>query len=442
MLKPKMNAAGSAKRTKRMTPTRVNILLGVLLVLSLGFGLHQSFALKRLQAVAGPEISQKALGSSQGRFFAFGLDRSGRGGEDDTEDNDTPAVAAGTESGSADGEKSAVGMAKSSQGKDVSGKESTGANSVLQVGAGNGKESAVGASGGSDSSKRRRTGGKAGGQSAKQEAERAQRTAKSNSLVVQAQDLMRTGQYDQAEALLQQSLEEDVQNQSAWQQMARLQHKMGYTEAEIDTYLQWMQASPADAAPYYKLASTYAALGRDDDARYYIGEYEARSGNEVTNYTLSASLYRQIEDREQEGRVLSQWLAAAPESVDAQQAWADYNRRTGGYDVALSQYEALAAVMPNNPMLYRQMGDIYRRVGDYAQAQSNYEAALNLRPSDIDTLGRLATVHMQNGDYEGALGAYSEIIALEPGSNAAENAQRYINNIEQQLQYSQTVSGN
>jgi len=98
--------------------------------------------------------------------------------------------------------------------------------------------------------------------------------------------------------------------------------------------------------------------------------------------------------------------------------------------------------MPNNPMLYRQMGDIYRRVGDYAQAQSNYEAALNLRPSDIDTLGRLATVHMQNGDYEGALGAYSEIIALEPGSNAAENAQRYINNIEQQLQYSQTVSGN
>lgn len=428
-----------------MTPKRVNVLLGLLLIVSVAFGLHQSFTLKRLQAVVGYEISQKALGSSGGRFFAFGAN-SREDGQDlaGTSNGDGAATSSERESLSADSDKGTSGSSKTQQEKEVSEQGTTDQDSILHTGLQRGKGSSAGTDGASG--KHLNAKGKGGGetarQSSKEDAEQGQRTAKSNSLVVQAQDMMREGRYDQAEALLRESLEEDIHNQAAWQQIARLQHKMGYTDAEIDTYMQWMEASPSDTAPYYKLASAYARLGRDDEARYYMSEYEARSSSELTNYALSASLYRQIEDREQEGRVLSQWLAAAPESVDAQQAWADYNRRIGGYDVALSQYESLADIMPNNPMLYRQMGDIYRRMGDYAQAQAQYEAAINLRPGDTDTLGRLGTVYLQSGDYEGALGAYSEIIALEPGSNAAENAQRRINSIEQQLQYNQTVAGN
>ena len=261
-----------------------------------------------------------------------------------------------------------------------------------------------------------------------------QGAAQSNALLIQAQQRIQDGDYGSAEALLQQSLEQDTGNARAWKQLAQLQRQLGLTEDEFSTYQQWMDSVPDDNDPYYMLAESYTRMGMDEEARQYLLAYESMAQGTTGDYIRMSHLYRSMNAREDEGRILSQWTQTAPDSMDARNAWADYQRRMGNYGEALSQYEAMAAATPENPLPYRQMAEIYRRNGDYVQAEQQYATALSVRPGDISTMNRLADVRYTAGDLNGALNVYNEIIALEPGSRAAEQAERRAIQIERRLQ--------
>ena len=268
----------------------------------------------------------------------------------------------------------------------------------------------------------------------KQKEASSNETQQSNALLIQAQRRIQDGDYDTAQALLQQSVEQDTGNSRAWKQMAQLQRQLGMTDSEIGTYQQWMDSVPEDNEPYYMAAEAYARVGMDAEAREYLAAYESMAQGTTGDYVRMSHLYRSLNDREDEGRILSQWTETAPESMDARHAWADYQRRMGNYGEALAQYESMAAMTPDNPLPYRQMAEIYRRNGDYVQAQQQYETALAVRPGDISTMNRLADVRYTAGDLNGALNVYAEIMALEPGSRAAEQAERRATQIERQLQ--------
>ena len=449
-----------------MNPRRMNIVLGILLALSVIFGLYQSFALKRLRASLGHPASYEMLvaGSTDSGTPADGtVNRGLLSGAGSNSSDDSPGGAAGVDARSLDkndsstrtedgvqGSGSRTKSGKTASGEKKSASTNAAADSLLgmllstyqNTGGAHAPTTSKSSPGPSGRRGGSRTSGTATSTGTQSRTTGEVNPSLSNSLVIRAQDLMQSGQFESAEEALYQSLEANEANRTAWQQLAMLQHKQGFTDAEINTYLQWMERTPDDTTPYYQLASTYARLGRDNEAYHYLSQYESRASRDVHTYSQTASLYRQLDDREQEGRVLAQWLSATPESTSAQQAWADYNRRLGSYDVALAQYENLASVMPDNPMPYRQMGDIYRRMGDYTAAQNEYETALSLRPADIDILGRVAEMRLQSGNTQGALNAYSEIITLEPGSHAAESAQRRIQTLEQQIAAQQYPQGN
>jgi len=259
-------------------------------------------------------------------------------------------------------------------------------------------------------------------------------TQQSNALLSKAQQHIQEGDYETAQVLLQESLAQDAGNTKAWKQLAQLQRQLGMTDAELQTYQQWMDSVSGDNDPYYMMAEALARIGMDDEAREYLAAFEDAAQGTTGDYVRLSHLYRTINDRENEGRILSQWLQTAPESTDARQAWADYQRRMGNYGEALAQYETMAAAMPDNPMPYRQMAEIYRRNGDYAMAEQQYETALAMRPGDISTMNRLAEVRYAAGDLQGALNVYTEIMAIEPGSRAAEQAERHAAQIERRIQ--------
>jgi len=262
----------------------------------------------------------------------------------------------------------------------------------------------------------------------------AQAIERSKALLAQAQAHVREGDYTAAEELLHKSLEQDSGNTRAWKEMAQLQRRLGLTDMEIETYQRWMDTAPEDSDPYYLMAEAYARVGMDAEARQYLTAYESMANDTMGDYVRMSHLYRTMNAREDEGRILSQWMNKTPESVDAQRAWADYQRRMGNFSGALAQYEAIASTMPDNPMPYTQMAEIYRRNGDYATAQQHYETALALRPGDISTMNRLADARYASGDLQGAINVYAEIMALEPGSRAAEQAERRALQIQRQLE--------
>ena len=428
-----------------MNSYRLNIILGMLLLISLVYSVHQTFTVRRLQTVAEYTLSRGILDNNADQtgsdvVYAPGspMTRNHKRERERTNSADSEPVAEGQTDAPSGSTQNITRTVKKQDGDT----RSPFSVSITQ----DGKIRTSSAASPSGDKAGPRAKGRSSGETTEQDKDRNDSKvpdpAKSRVLLSQAQEMMRQGHYDNAEGLLLESLEEDKNNRMAWQQMALLQHKQGLTEAEINTYMDWLAESPGDTTPYYQLAATYARMGQDAEARYYLQEYEALSGKKVQTYSQAAAVYRQLQDRPEEGRVLQQWLAETPNSVDAQQAWADYHRRLGDYTTALNQYQDLTRVMPNNPRIYQQMGDLYRRMGDYSQAQYHYESALSLRPTDTGVLNRLGNLYYQNGDTPGALGAYQEIIALEPGSSIVRNAESRIIAIEEQLQRSEAYGSN
>ncbi|MFA7691312.1 MAG: tetratricopeptide repeat protein [Candidatus Hydrogenedentes bacterium] len=419
------------------TPTKVNLVLGVLVFCALIFGLRQSFQLQRLKIVAGPEVTRKALEpSSSGRWWVFPEPIAHETGEETSEATADALRTDKREKTSEDSgapAKKADAAKKKSTGQETGGHRSSAAALEEEEG-GIGYHNMETAAADTTRSNRRTPKKEQSKASDKRDRDDTViDAAQLKVMVSEAQNLIRVGQYEDAEMLLQEVLDTDKSNQSAWNQLAYLQHKSGVIDQEIDTYEQWLEHNPTTATPYYKLANLYARMGEEDYARYYMGEYEARMNKDSNHYPMTAGIYRKLNDIDGEGRVLSQWLEATPDSVDAQQAWAEYNRRSGDFNAALNQYAALTDIMPNNPMPYRQMGDIYSRVGDYVSAQQYYETAVSLRANDVNTLTRLGNAYYQSGNYGEAIGVYNQVIAINPASTTAQNAQQRIYQIESEM---------
>lgn len=252
-------------------------------------------------------------------------------------------------------------------------------------------------------------------------------------LVNQAAKLMKSGNYEEAQALLEQSLAADPANRQAWKTLASLQRQTGMADQELQTYADWMEAMPDDALARYLAAGAFARNGLDTEARQYLADFQNMSQGDLRVYPMAAQMYQQMGMRAEEGDALRQWVAAAPDAADARRLMGDYYRRMGDTNAALTEYQTMAALQPGSPSAYVQMGNLYRQTGQYAAAVGQYETALDLRPGNVTTLGRLADAQRLSGDLNAAAGTYNQVIALEPGSQAAVAAAASLRRIERQL---------
>jgi len=244
-------------------------------------------------------------------------------------------------------------------------------------------------------------------------------------LVDQAQTLIRRGSYQQAESLLRQSLALSGKNSNAWRELAHLYKKTGQIDQEMETFAEWSRAMPNNTESLIGLADVSMRQGNYEAARGYLAESEKRP-DRIDQYGQIARLYRQMDDTGEEGRVLSGWMGAAPDSEEARKDWAGYQRRQGDLEGALAEYGRLSEDFPEDASYQRRMGDIYRNMGDYPSALSHYQAALEKQPQNPAFLIRLADTQTQMQDYQGAVETWSVIAALQPGSQQALLAERRI----------------
>ena len=249
-------------------------------------------------------------------------------------------------------------------------------------------------------------------------------------LFAQARDLVKKGEFDQALALLQQSVVDDPLNGAAYRELGALYHRLGRDEEEIATYAAWAEASPAHPMPQYYMARTLERQGRDAESLAALERFNELSAGDVTSYSLTASIYRRLEMPEEEGAVLTTWVNAVPDSADARQSLANYYRRTGNQEAALAQFQTWVDLTPDNPTAHLGLGDTYQRLREYDAAQREYVAAMNLRPSEMRIRLHLAESYRSSGDLEAAIATYQAVLEDSPGSSEAQRAERQIGRIQ------------
>ncbi|NLN94155.1 MAG: tetratricopeptide repeat protein [Candidatus Hydrogenedens sp.] len=247
-------------------------------------------------------------------------------------------------------------------------------------------------------------------------------------LVEQATRYIQRENYEQAEALLRESLDLYKENPSAWRQLTGLYRKSGEMDMELAAYLDWSRAMPGNMEALLGLADVHFRQGDYEAARKLLVRTE-RETRELNDYGRIASLYRKMDDPFEEGRILSEWKQRTPESQEARKHWAHYQRRVGDYQGALVEYGSLAEELPADASLHRRLGDVHRSMGAYNQASVYYETAIALQPQNSGLLFRLAETRLRMYDYDGAVEAWSTIIELQPGTPLAESAQRQIDEL-------------
>ena len=249
-----------------------------------------------------------------------------------------------------------------------------------------------------------------------------------------ASDAIEFGDYNGAIDLLQQSIETDPSGRESYRTLAKLYHKLGMANEEVQTYADWTAQHPNDATPHYEQARAYLALGMNSDAFNELQQFQQLSADDLNSYSMSASMYRQLGLRAEEGQALQAWAAEVPNSIDARAALAQYYRSTGNREAALAEYQVVAQLTPQNADAHRNLANVYRQLQRYDDAQNELVTAMNLQPANMNVRMDLGALYRQTHDYDAALQTYYGVITDVPESTYARQAQRAANQIERQMQ--------
>jgi tetratricopeptide (TPR) repeat protein len=123
---------------------------------------------------------------------------------------------------------------------------------------------------------------------------------------------------------------------------------------------------------------------------------------------------------------LQEEVKKSPKSGALRSLLASTEMQTGKYDLAVIEYQHLAADNPNSPQVYLALGNAYRQRGDLANTIASFQKAEALAPNDIAPLALLAESFTLSGQKPQALEMYRRALQLKPDNAVLMNATAYL----------------
>jgi regulator of sirC expression with transglutaminase-like and TPR domain len=148
----------------------------------------------------------------------------------------------------------------------------------------------------------------------------------------------------------------------------------GQTEAAITALERYTSQKPRDADAQRTLASLYGSLAAQAFRRAQDAEAEAQTTDLERTLAAQDSPFLQELTNDKVTGTLS-----ARASERAQAAFAEAQRYAG---LETSVYQRLVLLVPDDPLLFLQLGQAAESAGDNASALAAYESFLELAPDD------------------------------------------------------------
>ena len=202
----------------------------------------------------------------------------------------------------------------------------------------------------------------------------------SNALMIQAQQHVEAGHFDDAASVCKQLLEIDPANKIATVLLAQIAFQRDQI-AEAGTLLQRaIEQDPSDAYLYAYLSQVLIRAGQTDNA--------------IKSYHHALSL--------------------KPDLVDARIALGNLLIRMGRYDEAIPEYQQVLLVRDNQAPVFYNMAIAQAATGDTIDALESYEKAISLKPDYDAAYFNMANLKRLLGDLIGAIEDYRQAANLVP----------------------------
>jgi tetratricopeptide (TPR) repeat protein len=223
------------------------------------------------------------------------------------------------------------------------------------------------------------------------------RSQESRRNVEAANELMRRGQWDEAERMYRLALEADPGCMEAVAGLGRAAVQQGHY-AEAVPLLERATKLPSQIIPAFQaLGDAYAATGDVDRA---------------------AAAYRQA-------------VAMAPENLESRLSLARSLTDIGEYSEAEDLCTRSMRMAREDPValshVHQTLGEVYSRKGNSPAAMSSYYKAAELNPRDEDVTRGLANCAIRAGLYAEAAAAYTKLLQLAPLDLSAKKQLAWVN---------------
>ena len=166
--------------------------------------------------------------------------------------------------------------------------------------------------------------------------------------------------------------------------LGRAYRALGDLESAVSILQKGVERNPADQESLYVLGQVLLALGRDNEGRRVVAEYQRlQEGLERTNSLFETAIERaQSGELDKAEALLKEALRVAPRYAPALQALGAVQLNRGNTQGAVEMLKQALAINPLNSETYFDMGTAYLRSGKVTEALDMTSRALILEEED------------------------------------------------------------
>ncbi len=133
---------------------------------------------------------------------------------------------------------------------------------------------------------------------------------------------------------------------------------------------------------------------------------------ERIQFQIKSLHYFLKEDTEKRLAVLKMWRELYPEDLEARTALAQYFININDYDRAISEYQEMLKIDPEQFNYIHKVGDLYRQKGDFEEALKHYQQYAGQFPNNTDSFTKIADLYEHQGEHEKAKFYYEKGLVL------------------------------
>ena len=195
---------------------------------------------------------------------------------------------------------------------------------------------------------------------------------------------LQVGQFQQAEQIYGQIIEQDSTNIEAYKNLGIALVKQGKLEEAIDCYQQALTLEPNDASLYYQLGLVLQKQGKLEEAIAHYQQCLTFNPNQATAYYNLGSVFHM----------------------------------QGKLEEALNCYQQALTLEPNFVLALQNLGAIFQEKGETENAIACFRRLTEIAPNYAEAHYNLGWV-IQGSDLETAIACYSRAIELDPNHTRA-----------------------
>jgi tetratricopeptide (TPR) repeat protein len=224
------------------------------------------------------------------------------------------------------------------------------------------------------------------------------------------------GRLDEAEKILIEAAQQDPENPMIHHSLGEIYQKREDWDKAIGEYTGILKIRPDRIDTYFLLAKAYLRKGMIEEAIKVSEAALSLHPKHLKSLLFLASVYKSQNQMEKVLDYIGKAVNAVPSKNEIRIEYAQLLTRAKKYDEAIGEYEFLLKKMPENPLIYNNLGIIYYSRNEFERTIQylSREVELHASPNSYFLLG-LAAGELQR--YDEAIRHMEKYLSLDPAAD-------------------------